>query len=319
MMKERKRMRTEEFSFQSNDGKTKVHAVKWIPENGQYKAILQITHGMVEYIERYLPLAEYLTASGFLVVGHDHIGHGQSVASKEDWGFFADKNPSDVLIADMHTLRTTVQKENQGVPYFMLGHSMGSYMLRKYLAFHKENLSAVIVMGTGFMPVATATGAVVMTKLISALRGSHYRSQFLENASFGGPYKKYDLTGKNPENSWLSKNVENVKKYYADPRCTFKFTANGYRGLGEAVLFDCKKSTFAMYAKDLPVFLVSGADDPVGDCGEGVKKVYELFKEAGVKDVSCKLYTNDRHEILNEPDHEVIFKDILDWMTARLQ
>ena len=114
----------EKFTFLSADGKTTIHAVKWIPEDGKYEAILQITHGMIEFVERYRPFAEFLTENGFMVVGHDHLGHGDSVASKDDWGYFAE-NPSDTVIADMHALRTMIQKENPGVPYFMMGHSMG--------------------------------------------------------------------------------------------------------------------------------------------------------------------------------------------------
>ncbi len=124
----------EVFSFPSADGRTTVHAVRWTPEDGKYRAVLQITHGMVEYIERYRAFAEFLNDNGFLVVGHDHIGHGESVVSKDEWGFFAE-HPSDTVVADMHTLREITRKEHPGVPYFMLGHSMGSYMLRKYLAF----------------------------------------------------------------------------------------------------------------------------------------------------------------------------------------
>ena len=112
-----------QFSFLSKDGKTKIHAVKWMPESGEYRAVLQITHGMVEYIERYKPFAEFLNDQGVLVVGHDHLGHGASVASEEELGYFAEPDPSDTLVEDMHTLRTTIQTENPGVPYFMMGHS----------------------------------------------------------------------------------------------------------------------------------------------------------------------------------------------------
>ena len=145
-------MVTSNFTFLSNDGKTAVHAVKWAPDSGEYKGILQISHGMIEYIERYAPFAEFLTAKGYMVVGHDHIGHGQSVASQEDWGYFCEGNPSDVLVADMHKLRTMIQEDNPDVPYFMLGHSMGSFMLRKYLAVHSDKLRGAIIMGTGFIP-----------------------------------------------------------------------------------------------------------------------------------------------------------------------
>lgn len=136
----------EVFSFPSADGRTTVHAVRWTPEDGKYRAVLQITHGMVEYIERYRAFAEFLNDNGFLVVGHDHIGHGESVVSKDEWGFFAE-HPSDTVVADMHTLREMTQKEHPGVPYFMLGHSMGRicfgniwrYMERAYRCYNYGN------------------------------------------------------------------------------------------------------------------------------------------------------------------------------------
>ena len=312
-------MKEERFEFLSKDGETQIHAVKWIPENGEYKAILQVTHGMVEYIDRYKPFAEHITGQGFMVVGHDHLGHGASVTSEEKWGFFSKDNPSDTLVEDMHTLRVTVQDKNPGIPYFMLGHSMGSYMLRKYLCIHPQGVKGAIIMGTGCVPDVTTKMGLFLCKLIATFRGWNYRSKLLQTMSYSKPYKKYDLYGKDYANSWLSKNVENVKAYYADPRCTFLFTVNGYRGLMEAVLYDNQKENVDKVPKDLPLFFVSGQDDPVGDLGEGVKKVYDLYKDAGLTDITYKLYENDRHEILNEPDHEVVYTDIAAWLNVRVE
>lgn len=308
----------EVFTFPSKDGRTTIHAVKWIPDTGKYRAILQITHGMIEYIERYEPFAEYLTEHEFMVVGHDHIGHGESVVDQSEWGFFTEDNPSDTLVADMHQLRTMIQGENEGIPYFMLGHSMGSYMLRKYLAFHHENLRGAIIMGTGSVPDATTKMGLKMCRFIAKFRGWHYRSKLVQQLSYSKPYKKYDLTGKTLSNSWLTKDEEIVKKYYSDPKCTFLFTVNGYRGLMEAVLFDNQMENVKRISPKLPLFLVSGQDDPVGDCGVGVKRVYDMFQDAGSEDITWKLYKNDRHEILNETDKKQVYEDILSWMKVRL-
>ena len=285
----------EKFTFLSADGKTTIHAVRWIPEDGNYEAILQITHGMIEFVERYRPFADFLTQNAFMVVGHDHLGHGDSVASREDWGYFAE-NPSDTVIADMHTLRTMVQKENPGVPYFMMGHSMGSYMLRKYLTVYNDDLRGAIIMGTGCVPDSMTRLGINVCRFLAKSFGWHHRSRLVESLSFGGPYKKYDLSGKTPSNSWLTKDEDIVKFYYSEPRCTFKFTLNGYLGLMEAVLYD----------------------NPVGDNGFGVKKVYDLFKEAGSLDITYKLYENDRHEILNETDRDKVYADLLAWMRVRI-
>lgn len=311
-------MNTTNFTFLSNDGKTAVHAVKWAPDNGEYKAILQITHGMVEFIERYAAFAEFLTENGYMVVGHDHIGHGQSVESKEDWGFFAEENPSDVVVADIHKLRTLVQEENPDVPYFMMGHSMGSFMLRKYLALHNENLRGAIIMGTGFIPEKMTNLALKLTGFVTKFRGVKYRSKLIQSLAFGADYKGFDMTGEKPEDSWLTKDVEIVKQYYNEPRCTFMFTVNGYKGLFEAVNFSCNPENAAKIPKKLPLFIVSGEQDPVGGLGKGVMDVYEMYKSAGIQDLTYKLYDNDRHEILNETDREVVYSDLLAWMNVRI-
>lgn len=307
----------EQMTYLSANGTTKIHAVKWMPEDGKYKAILQITHGMIEYIERYHEFAEYLTERGFMVVGHDHLGHGASVKDETEWGYFAE-NPSDTLVADMHSLRTTVQGENPGIPYFMMGHSMGSYMLRKYLCLHGENLSGAVIMGTGCVPDGTMKFGMTLCKFLAFFRGWNYRSKLVQKLSYSKPYHKFDLYGKDYTNSWLTKDVEHVKKYYSDPRCTFLFTLNGYYGLMEAVYFDNQMDNIKKVPKDLPVFMVSGADDPVGDLGEGVKKVYHMYNDAGVDDLTYRLYETDRHEILNETDRDQVYADICAWMSVRI-
>lgn len=306
------------FDFLSKDGKTKVHGVKWMPESGEYRAILQITHGMIEFIERYREFAGFLTEHGYLVAGHDHIGHGESVADRADWGYFAAENPSDVLVADMHRLRTIISQENPGVPYFMLGHSMGSYMLRKYLSLHGEGLAGAVIMGTGSVPDRTTKLGIGVVKLLAKFFGWHHRSSLVKNLSFGGPYKKFDMAGADTGNSWLTKDTEIVDFYYHEPKCSFTFTLNGYLGLFEAVLFDNQPENIARIPKHLPILMVSGKDDPVGDLGEGVKRVYRQYQKAGILDVTCKLYEDDRHEILNETDRETIYQDILSWMDAHL-
>lgn len=311
-------MNTCNFTFLSNDGKTAVHAVKWTPDSGEYTAILQISHGMVEFIERYIPFAEFLTTKGYMVVGHDHIGHGQSVATQEDWGFFCEGSPSDIVVEDMHKLRTLIQEDNPDVPYFMLGHSMGSFMLRKYLAVHNEKLRGAIIMGTGFIPENLTNLALKLTSLVEKLRGPKYRSKFIQSLAFGADYKGFDMTGENPENSWLTKDVEIVKEYYNEPRCTYMFTVNGYKGLFEAVNHSCNPENAAKIPKKLPLFIVSGAQDPVGGLGKGVKDTYDMYEAAGMLDITYQLYENDRHEILNETDKQVVFEDLLAWMNVRI-
>lgn len=311
-------MITETFKYKSADKKTDIDAVKWMPEDGEYRAILQITHGMVEYKERYEGFAKFLTENGFMVVAHDHLGHGESVAKKEDWGYMADGDASDTLVEDMDTLRKLIQGENTEKPYFMLGHSMGSYMLRKYLSKYGTGINGAIIMGTGCVEDGTTKLAITVTKILAKFRGWKHRSAFVEGLTFGKPYKKYDITGKDTKNSWLTKDEKIVKEYYSNPKCTFKFTLNAYRALFEAVYYDNQKENIDKIPKNLPICMVSGADDPVGDLGVGVEKVYKKFRQAGIKDITYKLYENDRHEILNETDKEQVYEDLLQWLQSKI-
>ncbi len=303
------------FSFLSADGKTQIYCVSWKAEGTDIKGILQITHGMVEYIERYDDFAEYMTRQGYLVVGHDHLGHGESVNSPEDWGYFAEENGSDILVADMHTLRTIIQEQYPDLPYFMLGHSMGSFLLRKYLCIHHENLRGAIIMGTGNQPDAMVKMGKGLCKFLAKLHGWRHRSNLIQNIAFAGNDSKFK--GENLKNSWLTKDVEIVKAYSANPKNTFRFTLNGFYNLFDTIWYDNRKENLAKMSKKLPLFLVSGEDDPVGNFGKGVKAVYDTFEALGIQDITWKLYPEDRHEILNELDKEQVYSDIYNWIDVR--
>ncbi len=310
----------QEYHFKSADGVSRIHCVKWMPDQSPV-AVLQIVHGMVEYIERYTAFAEFLNSKGFIVVGHDHIGHGDSVSSPEEWGIMHVKHPSDVMVEDIYTHYSMVKKEYPELPYFILGHSMGSYMTRKCLcekAAEMEDLDGAIIMGTGTEASATINAGLAVINLLSLFRSDKYRSTFVRDMTYGGPYKKYDCTGATPDNSWLTKDVEIVKKYYSDPKCTFTFSLGAYRGLVESTKYDNNMDNIAKMKKSLPVLFVSGADDPVGNCGKGVQQAYDKFKAAGIEDLSLKLYEGDRHEILNELDRETIYVDIYNWIKSKM-
>jgi alpha-beta hydrolase superfamily lysophospholipase len=221
-------------------------------------------------------------------------------------------------VSDIQQLRVKTQEKYPKLPYFMMGHSMGSFMLRKYLAFHNENLRGAIIMGTGFIPGGTTKLALWLTDVVGRMKGTRHRSPLLAKLLYGPSYKNFDTTGKEPEKSWLTKDTEIVKKYYKDPCCTFRFTVNGYRGLFDSVNFSCNKDNVKKIPAKLPIFIVSGKEDPVGDLGKGVMKVYEMFEEAGSLDVTYQVYKNDRHEILNETDKEMVFSDLLAWMNVRI-
>lgn len=310
----------EEYQFDSADGVSKIHCVKWLPDR-QPIAVLQLVHGMVEYIERYAAFAEFLNEKGFVVVGHDHIAHGGSVSDPEEWGIVHVKHPSDVMSEDIFTHYKKVKEEYPELPYFILGHSMGSYMTRKCLcekARQMEDLDGAIIMGTGTETAMTINAGLSLVNLISLFRSDKYRSTFVRDMTYGAPYKRYDCTGATLDNSWLTKDQEIVKKYYSDPKCTFVFSVGAYRGLIESTKYDNNMDNIAKMKKDLPILFASGADDPVGNMGKGVQEACDKFKAVGMEDVSIKLYETDRHEILNELDREQVYQDMYDWMKSKM-
>lgn len=309
----------EDFQFLSADKKTTIHGMKWLPDRECTKAVLQITHGMQEYIGRYTEFAQFLAGKGIAAVGHDHLGHGDSVASPSEYGYFTDSRPSDTLIKDMHTVRKQIQKEYKDLPYFMLGHSMGSYMLRKYITKYSKGLAGAVIVGTGSMPDGLMILGMGICRFLAGRYGWNYRSRLVKSLSFLGPYRRYDVTGRDIRRNWLTRDLEIAKRFYRDPKCTFDFTVNGYFGLMQAVYYDNQPKYIEEIRKSLPLFLVSGDADPVGDMGRGVKKVYRQYKRAGISDVSMKLYQGGRHEILNETDRDLVYEDIYGWLQERMK
>lgn len=301
----------------SKDGRTPIHAVRWIPETGKCRAILQIIHGMTEFIERYEPFAQYLAANDILVVGYDLLGHGRSILSREGWGYFAPGNPAKILVQDMHQLRLLIQKDYSDVPYFMLGHSMGSFLLRRYISSRGKGLNGAIVMGTGYTDPRMSQTGITLANLLAKVFGWHHRSGLLTGIAFSAN-RRFDMTGKFPEKSWLTRDEKIAEWYYRQPACTYIFTLNGYLALFDMVKYCCLQENADRIRKKLPILLVSGADDGVGDYGRGVRKVREIYQRAGIEDLQMVLYENDRHEILNELDREKVYEDLLDWMQARI-
>lgn len=307
----------EDFHFLSKDAKTKMHGVRWLPDDGAVHGVIQLVHGMQEYIGRYEELAEFLTGQGFLVVGHDHLGHGQSVRDKQHLGYFCKPKPSDVLVADIYQVTAITKRGYPGLPYFIFGHSMGSYLLRKYLTVYSGDVDGAIICGTGSVPDTACHFGMAVCAFIAMFRGWHYRSNFVKKAAFGKSYASFCMDGSDPENSWLCKDTERVKKYYNDPLCTFDFTLNGFYGLFSTVSYDNQEKYVKQIRADLPIFIISGSEDPVGDAGVGVKRVYRQYKKAGLRDVTMKLYEGDRHELVNEPDREIVYADIWEWVTNK--
>ena len=309
------------FEFASHDGVSRINAKLWTntkfgssEEEGSEKpkAVIQLVHGMAEYIDRYDDFARYLVDRGFVVCAEDHIGHGGSAASAEDYGHMPVVGGKDILISDVHTLRTKVAECFPDVPYVIYGHSMGSFIVRAYIARHGEGLSACVLSGTGNVPAALSKTGRTLARAIAKVKGERYRSGLIDGMGAGGYGKQIENARTNLD--WLSTDDAVVDKYIADEKCGFMFTVGGYSTLldltAEVVTPECA----AKVPKSLPVLFVAGDGDPVGDMGKGVKAAAQLLRDAGVEDVVDKIYPGMRHEIHNEIGHEQVYDDVASWV-----
>lgn len=303
-----------EFFYPSKDGETQIRAIEWKPE-AKVKAIVQLCHGMTEHIERYHDFADFLAKHGYYVVGHDHLGHGKSVTKPERLGYFHETNGNGYVIADIHQLRVRTEQKYPNIPYFIMGHSMGSFLVRQYLGMYGSGLTGAIVMGTGDQPSFILEAGKLLCKLIAMFKGWEHRSKLVDSMAAGG----YSKAFKNEVGGygWLSRNPENLKKYKEDPLSGYMFTVNAYYHMFSGMAKMNKQEREEKLPKALPVLFVAGAEDPVGNYGKSVEAVYQRYKGLGMQDVEIKLYENDRHEILNELDRDVVFKDILAWLENR--
>ncbi len=288
----------------------------WAPASTP-RAIVQIGHGMSEYIERYDDFARFLAAQGFLVCGHNHVGHGADIEDPEMWGIIPAISGKELFIADYHAVRTVMQKTyGEDIPYFVFGHSMGSFVVRAYVALHGEGLAGAVVCGTGHNPKAVCDMGAFMARVTAMRKGDAYRSKFL-NGLADGAYAKAIPDARTPFD-WLNTDPAKVDEYIADPACGFMFSAGGYVALMELTSEVADKKRIAGIRKDLPVLFIAGDQDPVAANGKGVETVFGMFKDAGLTDVQCKLYEGLRHEILNEPTHAEVYEDVLAWLNAHL-
>ncbi len=303
----------EDFQFESRDNLTKLHAVRWIPDDRKPKYILQIVHGMAEHVDRYEAFAEYMTGKGIMVTAEDHLGHGKSITDKGP-GFFCKQDPATVIVRDVHRLKKMNQEAYPGVPYFILGHSMGSYMLRNYLCRYGKGIDGAIIMGTGMEPKFRVLGLKAIVA-VSSLFGKYSKPCKLADKAATGAYQKRIKNPRTPFD-WLTKDEAIVDKYIADPLCGFTFTGNGFKTLAETIWRLYKDSYVSKMPVTLRTFIISGSEDPVGNYGAGPKKVYESFLAQGMQRVQFKLYEGDRHEILNETDKATVYEDIYKWIVG---
>lgn len=282
----------------------------WRPESAP-RGIVQFVHGMAEHIDRYDAAARALCAGGYLVVGHTHLGHGPRAIIR---GHFADEGGWDCLLEDIHRLRQETERAYPGVPYFLLGHSMGSFLVRCYLMEHAEGLHGAVLSGTGWFGGGAVKAGLALTGLLCALGQGNKPAELVNRLAFGASNKAFAPS--RTAFDWLSRDEGQVDQYVADPYCGFLFTAAGYRDLFLGLDRLRRLDQLKRMPKRLPVLFFSGDRDPVGSMGAGVNKVAEEFRQAGLKDVTVKLYPGGRHEMFNETNAQEVYADLLAWLNA---
>lgn len=300
----------EDFTYPSSSNGSALHALIVSPPTEHVRAVLQIAHGMAEHIGRYEEFGRYLAAHGIVLCGNDHPGHGRS-AQASDYGFFADIDGWRHAIHDVHALRTHMQKRFEAVPYVLMGHSMGSFMAREYVTQYASGLHGLILSGTGGPHPLSGIGRL-LSRIEKVRLGPKGRSTFLDQVAFGGNNKAFSPARTSAD--WLTRDTAMVDAYVADAACGFIFTTTGYIDFLDAHARVNQPAWGHAVPKDLPIFIISGDMDPVGDFGKGVRKVEALLKNAGHQNTTLKLYPDARHELTNEINREEVFADIITWL-----
>lgn len=303
----------EQEYFLSSDGKTQV--AYYIYQNAQVapRAVLQISHGMQEHLTRYTQLAEFLNQFGIVVCGNDHLGHGKTSTSKQTDGFFADKHGDEYVLQDLHKMTVIAKSKYPNLPYFLMGHSMGSFFARRYASTYPNELSGLILCGTSGKVKGT-NGGLMLLRLLKFFKGKKSHSKLAEKL-MNKDYFKY-VTIKKTEFDWITTNKKQLEKYLNDDRCNVRFTLSAYYDMVKTLKKVNTKSWAKKINKNMPIILLAGAQDPVGQYGKGVCQVYSLLEEQGVKHLDLRLYADGRHEPFTEVDSikNQFYTDVLNFL-----
>ena len=309
-------MKSDTITLKATDG-VEIFIYTWKPDNKKdVKAVIQIAHGMAEHAARYERFAAALVDAGFAVYADDHRGHGKTAGSLDNAGYFADGDGWQRVVDDLAMITDHMENEYPGVPVFFFGHSMGSMLGRTYLMQHGGRLTGAVLSGTAGDPGLLGKVGVLVAKRECKKKGRRTPSELMAKLSFG----KFNNAFKpnRTDFDWLSRDDAEVDKYVADPYCGFVFSAGGWLDMLQGLPPQFKPEGLAKIPKNLPVYFFAGEKDPVGDSGKGVRQVYNLYKKAGIEDVSIKLYKDGRHEMLNETNREEVYRDVIGWLNAHM-
>lgn len=307
---------TQEFHFASSTGKNTVRAVRWAPDDGEVRGVVQLAHGVAEHIDRYGEFASFLAAHGFAVVGNDLLGHGKTVTDPADKGFFAETDGWRRVGDDLHALGEAERARYPGRPYFLLGHSMGSFLARTYLIDHPGALTGCVLSGTGWQPRPLCALALAMARAEERRLGPRGKSEKLNRLFFGSYNDRFRPA--RTTHDWLSKNTASVDAYVADPDCGYIPSVELFSEMLRGMAYNETPANLKKMDPAAPVLFLSGADDPVGSYGRGVERSRAAFVRAGCRDVTMKLWPGGRHEMLNETNRAEVYDCVLAWLAARL-
>lgn len=305
-------MKSDTFTFKTSDG-IQIFTYRWMPDQASaVKGVVQIAHGMAEHAARYERFADALTKAGYAVYANDHRGHGKTAGSQDNLGYFADENGWEKVVEDMHTLTGIIKKENPNKPFFLFGHSMGSFLSRHYSMLYANELTGLILSGTGGDPGAIGKIGLFVAKMDAMFHGRKAKSEIMTKLSFGAFNNAFKPN--RTDFDWLSRDNAEVDKYINDPLCGTVFTAGFFCDMLGGLDFINKKENIGKIPKNLPIYLFSGAKDPVGGNTKGVNQVYNSLKNAGIGDLTLKFYENGRHESLNEINRDEVSLDVIAWL-----
>lgn len=311
----------ERFSLESSDGSTSLSGRVWSPgPETRPVAVVQLIHGMAEHIGRYEWLARMLSFQGFVVAGHDHVGHGESVADPArpdlSWGILPKGRGAEVLVEDSQRVRSLLDERFPGLPHVVFGHSMGSFVARVLIGLHGDGFAGAVVSGTGWQPPVALAFGRALTGAVGSFGSWSARSAFVDSLAVGSYGRAFKGPGED-DLSWLTRDESERQAYRDDPACGFMFTVSGYHELFRLIAMAQDPRVAGGMPSDLPVLLVSGGQDVVGGMGKAVPRVASFLRSCGARDVEERVYPGERHELLHDSSRGALVEDMLSWLRAR--
>ncbi|MFR7991483.1 MAG: alpha/beta fold hydrolase [Lachnospiraceae bacterium] len=302
----------EEQYIQSAQDQLKLRMVICEPA-GEIKGVVQISHGMGEHVGRYAPFMEFLSDNGYAAVCHDHRGHGQSVKSQEDLGYFYDRS-GGYLVEDLKQVSTYIKKRFRHVPLFLFAHSMGTLAARCYIQHSDDALSGLILCGPPCRQ-RFVRGGIAALRLFGAVRGQKYRStevQYLMDRMFMKNFKEEQAP------AWICSDAAEVERYKKDPQCGFAFTVNGYLNLLGMLRDSYQQERYEVKNSALPVLFLAGEEDPVVGGKPKLREQVQFLSAVGYKNIKWKMYEGKRHELLREDIRQTVYDDVLRWIKSNV-